>query len=90
MSKYVEVLVFVHALAQDRFSYRAIRAADVRAIVIISCACLSVATGERDPASINQEIKHHTSVQWGIAGAGPTNTLLFSYFAAILYGEKLR
>jgi hypothetical protein len=45
---------------------------------------------ERDPASINQEIKHHTSVQWGIAGAGRINTLLFSYFAAILYGEKLR
>ena len=40
MSKYVEVLVFVHALAQDRFSYRAIRAADVRAIVVMSCALL--------------------------------------------------
>jgi hypothetical protein len=89
MSNYFEALVFGHALSRNIF-YRAIRAADVRAIVIISCACLSVATGERDPASINQESKHHTSVQWGIAGAGPTNTLLFSYFAAILYGEKLR
>jgi hypothetical protein len=53
MSNYFEALVFGHALSQDSFSYRAIRAADVRAIVIISCACLSVSTGERDPVSIN-------------------------------------
>jgi hypothetical protein len=86
MSKYFEALMFGHALSQDSFSYRAIRDAYVRAIAIISCACLSVSRGERDPASINQEIKHHTSV----AGAGPINTLFFSYFAAILYGEKLR
>jgi hypothetical protein len=38
MSNYFEALVFGHALSQDSFSYRAIRAADVRAIVIISCA----------------------------------------------------
>jgi hypothetical protein len=38
MSKYFEALVFGHALSQDSFSYRAIRFADVRAIVIISCA----------------------------------------------------
>ena len=42
MSKYLEVLVFGHVLSQDVFSYRAIRFADVSAIVIISCAFLCI------------------------------------------------
>jgi hypothetical protein len=42
MSKYFEVLVFGHVLSQDVFSCRAIRFADVSAIVIISCAFLCI------------------------------------------------
>jgi hypothetical protein len=55
MSKYFEVLVFGHGLSQDSFSYRANRFADVGAIVIISCACLSVSTAnETLPALIGK------------------------------------